>query len=68
MPALVYSLQLNMSDLTCKLRSTAVNIKDPRCFLTHMDKEQTCAAISESFVLETRYPMLHVGKINLLPL
>lgn len=62
-----------MPGLTGKLQSTAVNnlagnIKESCCFLTHMEKERTCVAISESFVLEMRYPMLHVGKINLLPL
>lgn len=59
--------------MTWKLHSaTASNLaghtEDPRCFLNHTEKEQTCVAISESFVLEMRYPMLHVGKINLLPL
>lgn len=62
-----------MPDLTWKLQRAAANnlagnTEDPRCFLTHAEKEQACAAISESFVLEMRYPMLHVGKINLLPL
>lgn len=62
-----------MPDLTWKLWSTAANnlagnTKDPRCFLTHTEKEWSCVAISESFGLEMRYPMLHVGKINLLPL
>lgn len=62
-----------MPDPTWKLQSTAVNnfaenTKDPCCFLTRTEKERTCVAISERFVLEMRYPMLHVGKINLLPL
>lgn len=62
-----------MPGLTWKLQSTAANnlagnIKESCCFPNHKEKEWTCAAISESFVMEMRYPMLHVGKINLQPL